>query len=66
MLKQLKGFMVIGINGGDLVTYTFDEIDPETGEPVSTNNKKSFYVTDPVLLEHVNAIRQYIRENKLS
>lgn len=63
-MKQLGSFMAISVNGGDRVSYTFDEID-NRGEPVSTNNKKSFYVVDEELEAHINAIREYIRKNKL-
>lgn len=65
-MKQLSSFMVLNVNGGDRVSYTYDEIDPETGEQTSTNNKQSFYVVDETLRGHIDAIRDYIRENKLS
>jgi len=45
-MKQLSSFMVININGGDRISYTYDEVNDETGEPVSQNNKKSFYVVN--------------------
>lgn len=65
-MKQLSSFMALNVNGGDRVSFTYDEIDDETGEPRSTNNKQSFYVMDETLRGHVNAIRDYIRENKLA
>lgn len=65
-MKQLSSFMVLNINGGDRVSFTFDEINPETGEPISQNNKQNFYVVDSALSKHIEAIRNYIRENKLS
>lgn len=64
-MKQLSSFMVLNIDGGDRVSYTYNEINDETGEPVSTNNKKNFYVVDDTLSGHINAIRAYIRESKL-
>lgn len=64
-MKQLSSFMVLNINGGDRVTYTYDEINEDTGEPISQNNKRSFYIVDESLRTSVNAIRTYIRENKL-
>lgn len=64
-MKQLSSLMVLNVNGGDRVTYTYDEINDETGEPISQNNKKSFYVVDETLRTSINAIREYIRENKL-
>ena len=57
--------MVINVDGGDRVSYTYNEIDEETGEPISVNNKKSFYAVDPKVIEHIKAIREYIQKNKL-
>lgn len=64
-MKQLSSFMVLNVNGGDRVSFTFDEINEETGEPISQNNKQNFYVVDSALSKHIEAIRKYIRENKL-
>ena len=55
----------MNVDGGDRISYTYNEINETTGEPVSTNNKKNFYVVDEELLAHIHAIRQFIRENKL-
>lgn len=65
-MKQLSSFMALNVNGGDRISFTFDEIDETTGEPVSTNNKQSFYVMDETLRTHVNAVRDWIREHKLA
>lgn len=51
--------------GGDRVSFTFDVIDEETGEAISENNKKSFFVVDSGLKSHIEAVRDFIRENKL-
>lgn len=64
-IKQLSSFLSLAVNGGDRVSYTYDEVDPETGDLVSTNNKESFFVVDETLRGHVEAIREYIREHKL-
>jgi hypothetical protein len=64
-MKQLSSFAVMNVDGGDRISYTYNEINETTGEPVSTNNKKNFYVVDEELLAHIHAIRQFIRENKL-
>lgn len=64
-MRQLSGFIVLNVDGGDRVSYTYNEINEETGEPISTNNKKNFYVVNPELSGHINAIREYIRQNKL-
>lgn len=65
-MKQLSSFMVLNVNGGDRISYTYDEVDADTGDLVSTNNKESFFVVDEALRGHVEAVRGYIRENKLS
>lgn len=65
-INQLSSFIAINVNGGDRISFTFDEIDAETGEPVSSNNKRSFYVVDADLAGHISAIRDYIREHKLT
>lgn len=64
-MKQLSSFMVLNINGGDRISFTFDEIDENTGEAVSVNNKRSFFVVDDELKAHIEEIRDYIRTNKL-
>lgn len=64
-MKQLSSYMVININGGDRISFTYDEIDENTGTPVSTNNKESFYVVDNELTNNIEAIRNYIKQNKL-
>ena len=57
--------MVINVNGGDRISYTYNDINDDTGELISDNNKKNFYAVDEELLSHVNAIRDYIKNNKL-
>lgn len=65
-MKQLSSFMVLNIGGGDRVTYTYDNIDDSTGEPISRNNKGNFYVINAELREHIKAIRDFIKDNKLN
>lgn len=65
-MKQLSSFMVLNVNGGDRVSFTYDEIDGNTGEVVDSNVKESFFVVDANLREHIEAIRDYVRENKLA
>lgn len=64
-MKQLSSFMVLNVDGCDRISYTFNEIDELTGEPISRNNKKNFYIVDSALKEHINAIKNFIRINKL-
>lgn len=65
-IKQLASFAVLNVNGGDRISYTFDEIDAETGDVVSANNKGSFFAVDSALKSKITQMRNYIIENKLS
>lgn len=64
-MKQLSSFVALNIDGGDRISYTYNEINETTGEPISMNIKESFYVVDQELETHIDAIRNYIRQNKL-
>ena len=64
-MKQLSSFMVMNLDGGKRVAYTYDEIDSETGEIISQNNKKNFFAVDPVLVKEIEEVENYIKENKL-
>lgn len=64
-MKQLSSYLVLNVNGGDRVSFTYDEIDEETGDLVASNKKESFFVVDESLREHIEAIRDFIRKNKL-
>ena len=66
MIKRLSSFMVVNVGGGDRISYTYDEIDEKTGNPISQNNKSSFYVVDNALEADIESIRDYIRQHKLS
>lgn len=65
-IKQLASFAVLSVNGGERISFTFDEIDLETGDLISSNNKGSFYAVDANLKKQINAIRDYITEHKLT
>ena len=65
-IKQLASFAVLNVNGGDRISFTYDEIDAETGDMISSNNKGSFFCVDPILKGKITGIRNYIQENKLS
>ena len=65
-MKQLSSFMALNVNGGDRISYTYDVIDADTGDLVSSNVKESFFVVDEDLRGLVNDIRDWIRENKLA
>lgn len=64
-IKQLASFAVLNVNGGDRISYTYDEIDAETGDVISSNNKGSFFCVDSGLKGKITSIRKYIQENKL-
>ena len=65
-IKQLASFAVLNVNGGDRISYTYDEIDSETGDMISQNNKGNFYVVDSTLKSKITGIRKYIEDNKLT
>lgn len=65
-MKQLASFAVLNVNGGQRVTYTFDIIDENTGDVISTNNKGNFYAIDSNLKSAITQIRNYISNNKLA
>lgn len=65
-IKQLASFAVLNVNGGNRVTYTYDEIDPDTGDMISSNNKGNFFAVDADLKSDIEQIRNYIINNKLS
>lgn len=58
--------MALNVNGGDRISYTYDEIDDATGDLIATNTKESFFIVDEELRGHVEAVRDYIREHKLA
>lgn len=65
MAKLLSSLMIMNMDGGDRISYTYNEVDDESGELISVNNKKSFVVVDQKLKKQVEAVRNYIRDNKL-
>ena len=64
-MKQLNGFNVLNVGGADRISYTYNEVDADTGDITSVNNKGNFCVVDSELEAHVEAIRDFIRKNKL-
>ena len=59
-MKQISGFSVIGINNGLRLTYTYDELN-ESGEMLSQNVRKSFYIMDETVKENVENIFNFIK-----
>ena len=64
-IKQLASFAVLSVNGGNRISYTYDEIDADSGDMISSNNKGSFFCVDEDLAAGLETIRHYIRDNKL-
>lgn len=65
-MKQLSGFMALSVNGGNRITFTYDEIDGETGELTKSNVKENFFAVDSELNTHIEAIRNWISTHKLT
>lgn len=65
-IKQLASFAVLNVNGGERVSFTYDEIDAETGDMISSNNKGNFFAVDADLKTSIESIRTYIQEHKLT
>ena len=65
-IKQLASFAVLNVNGGERVSFTYDEIDADTGDMISSNNKGNFFAVDADLKKDIEAIRAYIQEHKLA
>ena len=65
-IKQLASFAVLNVNGGNRISFTFDEIDANSGDIVSSNNKGSFFCVDADLANSITQIREYIQANKFA
>ena len=63
-MKKLTSFSLFKSTEGNRISFSFSEID-DKGNIESRNNKGSFIVMDNTLMEHINAIKQYINENHL-
>lgn len=64
-MKKLSSFIVLNVDGSDRITYAYNEIDEQTGNFISQNNKANFIVVDEALREHIEEIRDYISKKKL-
>ena len=65
-IKQLASFAALNVNGGDRISFTYDEIDADTGELINANIKESFFVVDSDLRASIEDVRTFIREHKLA
>lgn len=64
MNKVLRAFQVIEQDGTSTINSTYNVLD-ELGNITKKNAKDSFYIV-PELQEHVNAIKDYIKNNRLT
>lgn len=66
MKKILTSFMNLSTGEGSRIAYTYSEVNEETGEVVSQNNKGNFLVLDENLQSHLDVIKKYIRDKYLA
>lgn len=64
-MKILRAFQVINRDGMFNVSSTYNEVD-EQGNITKLNEKDSFIAIDTTLQAHIEAIENYIRENRLA
>lgn len=64
-MKILRAFQVINRDGMFNVSSTYNEVDGQ-GNITKLNEKDSFIAIDATLQEHIEAIEDYIRENRLA
>ena len=66
MEKILTSFMNLSTGEGSRIDYTYSEVNEETGEIVSQNNKGNFLVLDDDVQSHLDAVKKYIRDKYLA
>lgn len=64
MKTVLRAFQIIEQDGTSTINSTYNVLD-ESGNITKRNAKDSFYVVDE-LQEHINAIKDYIKNNRLT
>lgn len=65
-MKLLTSFTKLTTGEGIRVAYTYSEVNDETGEVISQNNKGSFIALAPTLKQNLNAVDSFIEEHYLS
>ena len=63
-MKVLTSVTQFTTGEGTRISFTYSEIG-ENGNIISQNNKASFIALDSNLLNHINAVKQYINTNHL-
>lgn len=66
MKKVLTSFMNLSTGEGSRISFTYSEVNENTGNIISQNNKGNFLVLNEGVQKHLDAIREYISENHLS
>lgn len=65
MVQILRAFQVIKRDGMYSVASTYNEVDNQ-GNIIKLNEKDSFIAMDSILQSHIEAIEQYILNNRIS
>ena len=63
-MKKVTSFMAIKTGEGMRLSYTYSEVDSESGNIISQNNKGNFIVMDSNLLAAVNAIFDFTEKRE--
>lgn len=66
MKKILTSFMNLSTGEGSRIAYTYSEVNEETGEVVSQNNKGNFLVMNDDVQAHLDAVKKYIQDKYLA
>lgn len=66
MKKILTSFMNLSTGEGSRIAYTYSEVNEETGEVVSQNNKGNFLIMNDEIQAHLDAVKNYIRDKYLA
>ncbi|WP_251861035.1 hypothetical protein [Clostridium sp. Marseille-Q2269] len=64
-MKVLTGIAIVNRSEGKRIAYTCSNVNEITGEIIEDNIKKSFIALNTDLLEHVKALEDYVKENKI-
>ncbi len=65
MKKILTSFMNLSTGEGSRIAYTYSEVDENTGNIISQNNKGNFLVMDDDVQAYLDAVKKYIRDKYL-
>ena len=65
-MNRLTSFGCFNTGEGDRISFTYSVIDADTGEIVEQNKKGTFLVLDDTVQEHLNSIRNYIKNKYLT